>query len=289
MYDLNDLLYLMARLRDPVSGCPWDLKQSYKTIVTHTLEEAYEVAEAINKGNKTELKEELGDLLFQVVFYAQLGKEESVFAFDDIVSAIVQKLLRRHPHVFPDQNLRASFPEGTTFSDEEIKQQWERIKQEERAQKKQNEPSELERRPQFLAERDSLLSDIPNTFPTLLRAEKLQKRASQHGFDWQSIPPVLDKLEEELQELKAEMKKFSGESLRSEEAHARLKDEMGDVLFSCVNLSRFLNVNPDDALRSTNDKFQQRFQFIERMLNEQGRTVDDASLAELDALWERAK
>lgn len=280
LYDLDDLLYLMRRLREPEKGCPWDLKQTYETIVPHTLEEAYEVADAIERGSPEDLRDELGDLLFQVVFYSQLAKEEQKFDFNGITDAIVRKLLRRHPHVFPNENLHAYHDTGTSFSDEDIKQQWEQIKARERAAKPQN---DLEHQP------SSLLDDIPVNMPALNRAEKLQKRASQHGFDWQSLPPVLDKLEEEIAELKHEIRRFDGRDLRDPEVHKPLLDEMGDVFFCCVNLARFLKVNPDEALRSTNHKFYQRFTYLERSLASQGRKVDDCSLDELDRLWDKAK
>ncbi len=280
-YSLDDLRYLMARLRDPQHGCPWDLKQDFASIVHHTLEEAYEVADAIERGHKEDLKDELGDLLFQVIFYAQLGAEEGSFDFDGVVDNVVQKLVRRHPHVFPDGDLRAYFPEGTHFSDEDIKQQWERIKQQERALKKQHENAAS-------AKPASLLGDIPNNLPALNRAEKLQRRAAQHGFDWPDLPPVFAKVEEELQELKDEVDAAQGD-FRAPEVHARLVDEMGDLLFCCVNLSRFLKVSPDEALRATNQKFMTRFAYIETQLQAAGKHIDAVSLAELDRLWDEAK
>ncbi|TNC80435.1 MAG: nucleoside triphosphate pyrophosphohydrolase [Oleiphilus sp.] len=289
MYQIDDLLYLMKRLRTPETGCPWDLKQSYKSIVPHTLEEAYEVADAIEKGDRNELKDELGDLLFQVIFYAQLGKEEDAFGFDDIVDNVVRKLLRRHPHVFPDQQLKAFFPEGTTFSEDEVKTQWEQIKAEERRLKNENAVEDEVKDGAFVPARDSLLKDIPVNLPALNRAEKLQRRAAQHGFDWPDMPPVLDKLEEEIAELKTEIAKLQEQHLRDEDVHQRLTDELGDVLFCCVNLARFLKVNPDEALRSTNRKFTERFQCIEAGLHTQGKSVDETSLEELDALWDQAK
>ena len=285
MYQLSDLLYLMERLRTPVTGCPWDLKQTYETIVSHTLEEAHEVVDAIERGDKGDLKDELGDQLFQVVFYAQLGREEGAFEFSDVLNNIVEKLLRRHPHVFPKGQLRELFPEGTEFSDEDVKRQWEEIKAEERRLKPQKESSTAG----FSVDRDSVLKDIPKNFPALTRAEKLQKRAAQHGFDWPDLPPVFGKLEEEIAELKVEINQFAGQDLRSEEAHRRLTDEMGDVLFCCVNLARFLKVNPDEALRSTNNKFVSRFQYLEEKLHKQGKKLTETELAELDALWDEAK
>lgn len=284
MYQLDDLLYLMERLRDPKTGCPWDQKQDFQSIVPHTLEEAYEVADAIERGDRHDIKDELGDLLFQVVFYAQLGKEEGSFAFSDVVDNVVQKLLRRHPHVFPDKKLRAHYPEGTEFSEEEVKVQWEQIKAEERRLKQ----TQKEARSQAQAE-SNVLKDVPANLPALNRAEKLQKRAAQVGFDWPSIPPVIAKLEEEISELKAELEIYAGQDLRSEPVHSRLLDEMGDVLFCCVNLSRFLKVNPDQALRSTNTKFYERFCYLETKLAAMGKPPEQASLDEMDALWDEAK
>lgn len=285
MYQLNDLLYLMQRLRDPKTGCPWDQKQSFDTIVPHTLEEAYEVADAIERGNKHDIKDELGDLLFQVVFYSQLGAEEGSFDFSGVVDNVVRKLLRRHPHVFPEQNLHASFPEGTEFSEEEVKQQWEKIKAEERRLKAElsDEAGDAN------SSMRSVLEDIPPALPSLNRAEKMQKRAAQVGFDWPDIPPVLDKLEEEIAELKAELKEYEGRDLRESEPHQRLLDEMGDILFCCVNLARFVKVNPDEALRSTNQKFVDRFSYVEAELQQQGKLPQEASLEEMDRLWEQAK
>ncbi len=289
MYQMDDLLYLMARLRDPEYGCPWDLKQNFKSIVPHTLEEAYEVADAIQRGDRNDIKDELGDLLFQVIFYSQLGKEEQSFVFDDVIDNIVKKLVRRHPHVFPEGQLRAYFPKGTQFSDDEIKSQWEKIKQEERQLKQQCTEMPEFQSDEFQLEKDSILSDLPSNLPVLNYAEKLQKRAAQHGFDWPDIKPVIAKLEEELAELKHELAQAKGKPLDDERVHQRLQDEMGDVLFCCVNLSRFLKVKPEQALRSTNEKFIRRFQYIEKQLFDTGLTLENASLEELDAAWDQAK
>ncbi len=291
MYTLDDLRYLMSRLRDPEHGCPWDLKQSFSSIVPHTLEEAFEVADAIERGDRDEIKDELGDLLFQVIFYSQLGSEERCFDFDDVVNNIVEKLVRRHPHVFPDGDLRAFHPAGTSFTDEQIKAQWEAIKSRERALKaKQADVMNSANDACFDPARDSVLSDIPANLPSLNRAEKLQKRASQHGFDWQDIEPVFAKIEEELDEVREVLAGAEDvESLREPEIHARLQDEMGDLLFCCVNLARFLRVSPDASLRSTNQKFFQRFQYIEERLHQQGRSLEQVSLEELDQLWDEAK
>jgi len=287
MYTLEDLKYLMTRLRDPESGCPWDLKQDFSTIVPHTLEEAYEVADAIERGDRHDIKDELGDLLFQVIFYARLGSEEGSFDFEDIVDNVVQKLVRRHPHVFPDGDLRARFPEGTHFTDDQIKSQWEAIKQQERALKNQEQSKAGE--VGFDPKRDSVLRDIPANLPSLNRAEKLQKRASQHGFDWQTLPPVLDKIEEELEELRTEIARAGEGDFREAGVHERLQDELGDLLFCCVNLARFLKVSPDAALRSTNEKFTRRFTFIESRLHARQVDIEQTELETLDALWDQAK
>ncbi|KWS94526.1 nucleoside triphosphate pyrophosphohydrolase [Pseudomonas syringae] len=236
MYTVQDLLNLMARLRDPQSGCPWDLKQTYASIVPHTLEEAYEVADAIEQGDLDHLKGELGDLLFQVVFYAQLAKEEGRFEFDDVIDGITRKLLRRHPHVFPTGELYAP-AETPRLTDEHVNQRWDEIKAEERAEKS-GAPEQL-----------SLLDDVPVALPALSRAAKLQKRASQVGFDWPAALPVVDKVREELDEILEAMVDNDAEGIA---------EEVGDLLFSVVNLARHLKVDPETALRSANSKFMHR-------------------------------
>lgn len=279
-YSFEDLLYLMSRLRDPERGCPWDIKQTFESIVPHTLEEAYEVAEAIEQGDRNDIRDELGDLLFQVVFYARIAEEEGSFDFYDIADAITTKLVRRHPHVFPNKNLRAFHPEGTHFSDDQIKGQWDAIKAEERALK--TALGKHEKAP-------SILDDIPNALPSLGRAEKLQRRAANVGFDWEHIDDVFAKLEEEIAEIREVIHEAKDKSFREPEIHSRLTDEVGDLLFCGVNLARFLKVNPDEALRGCNDKFTKRFNYIERTLIEQGKAFEDCTLKELDALWDAAK
>lgn len=269
-YTLEDLLYLMDRLRDPQDGCPWDLKQTFASILPHTLEEAYEVADTIERQDWSHLGEELGDLLFQVVFYARLGKEQGQFDFEQVVDGIVRKLLRRHPHVFPDGSLESRLLPGQEISEAEIKANWERIKQ----QEKQDKP--LEKRPVHW------LDDVPAALPSVQRAEKLQKRAAVVGFDWPEIKPVFAKIREELDELEAEL-------TRSETVPDRLEDELGDVLFCCLNLARFLGVNGDKALRGANQKFIRRFNYIEDALKAQGKTLSDADLDGMDALWNESK
>ena len=266
-YSLDDLLHLMARLRDPQHGCPWDLKQSYASIVPYTLEEAYEVADAIERGDFDHLREELGDLLFQVVYYSQLAREEGRFEFAQVVDGITSKLIRRHPHVFPDGDLYGE-PDPAKLEEAAVKQRWEELKAEERAAKAA-EPVQL-----------SLLDDVPNALPALSRAAKLQKRASQVGFDWADALPVVDKVREELDEVLEAM--AGGDT----EAQA---EEVGDLLFVVVNLARKLKVDPESALRAANAKFERRFRYIETALRDQGRTLEDSNLEEMDELWGAAK
>ncbi len=267
MYQLPDLLHLMARLRDPQHGCPWDLQQNYASIVPHTLEEAYEVADAIESGDFDHLPGELGDLLFQVVYYSQLAQEEGRFDFATVVDAITRKLVRRHPHVFPDGDLYGS-PELPRLDEAAIKQRWEEIKAEERAEKAAA-PEQL-----------SLLDDVPSALPALSRAAKLQKRAAQVGFDWPEALPVVDKVREELGEVLEAM---------SDNDPQAIAEELGDLLFVVVNLARHLKVDPENALRAANGKFERRFRFIEQALREAGRPIESCDLEELDALWGEAK
>lgn len=267
MYQLNDLLYLMQRLRDPQTGCPWDLKQSYASIVPYTLEEAYEVADAIERGDFEHLPGELGDLLFQVVYYAQLATEEGRFAFADVVDGITRKLVRRHPHVFPSGDLRA-VADAQTLAEAAVKQRWEALKAEERAARAA-EPQQL-----------SLLDDVPAGLPALSRAGKVQKRAAQVGFDWPEALPVLDKVREELDEVL--------ETMAANDS-AAMADELGDLLFAVVNLSRHLKVDAEAALRQATAKFERRFRFIEQRLREAGLAIEDCSLEQLDVLWGEAK
>ncbi|MBE01647.1 nucleoside triphosphate pyrophosphohydrolase [Marinobacter lutaoensis] len=272
-YTIEDLKTLMARLRDPETGCPWDTRQSYDTIVPHTIEEAYEVADAIERGDFPHLKDELGDLLFQVIFYAQLGREDGHFDFDAIVDHLVRKLLRRHPHVFPEGTLDSRVDPEHRPDDAWIKESWERIKAEERAEKGADD------RPV------SRLDGIARALPAMARAEKLQRRAARHGFDWPGIAPVFDKLHEEIDELKEAWRAAeSGQGDRD-----AVEDELGDLLFVCVNLARFMKVNPEQALKRTNHKFESRFRAIERVLAREGRDMDDESLEALDAIWQAVK
>ncbi|CRM79876.1 nucleoside triphosphate pyrophosphohydrolase [Pseudomonas sp. 25 R 14] len=267
MYSLEDLLHLMNRLRDPQYGCPWDIKQTYATIVPHTLEEAYEVADAIERGDFDHLQGELGDLLFQVVYYSQLAREEGHFEFAGVVDSITRKLIRRHPHVFPSGDLYAPL-DIPKLSEEQVKERWEAIKAEERAEKS-DAPEQL-----------SLLDDVPSALPSLSRAAKLQKRASQVGFDWPAALPVVDNVREELDEVLEAM---------ADNDPVAIADEVGDLLFAAVNLARHLKVDPETALRGANAKFERRFRFIEQALRDTHRPMEDCTLEELDALWGEAK
>lgn len=259
-YTLADLLAVMARLRDPETGCPWDAKQSFETIAPYTIEEAYEVADAIDRGDKSGLKDELGDLLLQVVYHAQMANEEGSFAFDDVADAITRKMIRRHPHVFEDPTRRDAFL-GSGL--------WEQIKAEEKAERGEApDPS-------------SILNDVPVGMPGLTRAAKLQKRAAEVGFDWSDVGLIIEKVEEELAELK--------EAIAHGEPQERIADEFGDVAFVLANVARHLHVDPESALRGTCNKFIRRFQHIETALAAEGRTPKDADLDEMEALWNAAK
>jgi MazG family protein len=254
---LERLIAIMARLRDPVGGCAWDLEQTFATIAPYTVEEAYEVADAIERGDLTELKDELGDLLLQVVFHSRMAEEQGAFAFDDVAQAICDKMVRRHPHVFGEASQRTSGEQTTA---------WEAIKADERAGKAKAAAS--------------LLDDVPMGLPALTRAVKLTRRAARVGFTWTETRDVLAKLHEEVAELEAEV--AAGDV-------ARLRDELGDVLFVCANIGRMLDIDPEDALRATNAKFVRRFTHIEQALAADGRTPDQSDLPEMDALWDAAK
>jgi nucleoside triphosphate diphosphatase len=264
---LPELLAVMAALRTPGTGCPWDLQQDFKTIAPYTIEEAYEVADAIEKGDRNALKEELGDLLLQVVYHARMAEEEGAFAFADVVDAITTKMIRRHPHVFGSEAERAAgAPPGF----------WERIKQEERASTPTPNPS-----PQGGGGFGGVLGDVPVGLPALTRAIKLQDKAAKVGFDWPSLAPVFDKLEEELDELKA--------AIATSAERAKVGEEFGDLLFVLANVARHLKLDPEAALRAANQKFIRRFRRIEELLGERGRTPEQSSLAEMDGLWDQAK
>ena len=274
-YSIDDLKTLMARLREPDTGCPWDTKQTFASIVPHTIEEAYEVADAIEQGDYPHVKDELGDLLFQVIFYARMGQEEGHFDFDGIVDNLVRKLVRRHPHVFPEGTLESRIDPDNRPTEAWIKESWERIKEEERAQKPAPDADTSVSR----------LDGIARTLPAMARAEKLQRRAARHGFDWPDIGAVFDKLHEEIDELK-EAWQAAEDGTGERDA---VEDELGDLLFVCVNLARFMKVNPEQALKRTNRKFEMRFRAIEEILAAEGRDMDEESLEALDAIWQRVK
>jgi len=254
---IDELLHVMRRLRAPEGGCPWDREQSFETIAPYTIEEAYEVADAIEKKDKAALKDELGDLLFQVVYHAQMAEEDSAFAFADVVDAIIVKMKRRHPHVFAEAQI--------VSADAQTKA-WEAHKAAERAE----------------AGISSVLDGIPLALPALLRAVKLQKRMQRVGFDWPEIAGVFAKLQEELSELQAELEV-------PQVSRERIEDEFGDLLFVCANLSRFLGVEPETALRRANAKVERRFRAVEAALAARGLTPEKAGLAEMDRLWDTVK
>ena len=258
---LPRLLAVMAWLRDRQHGCPWDIDQTFRTIAPYTIEEAYEVADAIERDDMPALKEELGDLLLQVVYHSQIAREAGSFGFDDVAAAIADKMVDRHPHVFGDMDIRTA--DAQTVS-------WEARKAAERAAKGATEGT------------PGALDGVALALPALMRAEKIQKRAARVGFDWATIGPVIDTIEEELRELRAELEAEKVE-------HAKVADELGDVLFAVANLARHCKVDPEVALRATNNKFEKRFRHIERRLAETGRTPSDASLDEMETLWQEAK
>jgi len=258
----------MAALRTPETGCPWDLEQDFRTIAPYTIEEAYEVADAIERGDLDDLREELGDLLLQVVFHARMAEEAGAFAFGDVVQAITEKMIRRHPHVFGDEDARAA---GAA------KGMWNRIKGEEKAARR------AARAARGLSPEDGghgFLDGIPVGLPALTRAQKLQEKAAQVGFDWKEAKPILDKIAEEIGELR--------EALDISD-RAAIVDEFGDVLFSLVNFGRHLGIDAESALRGTNDKFRSRFHRVERALTASGRTLEETDLGEMERLWQLAK
>ncbi len=262
--DISGLIAIMAALRTPGTGCPWDLEQDFATIAPYTIEEAYEVADAISRGDPDDLKDELGDLLLQVVFHARLAEEKSTFAFPDVVQAITEKLIRRHPHVFGD---KAGLNTG------EVNVQWDEIKAQEKAAR-----ARAGRAP--APGRDGALAGVSPGLPALARALKLQQKAGKVGFDWNDPQAVLAKIREEADEIGAEL---------ADGARDKVAGEIGDLLFAVVNLARHLDVDPETALRTTNLKFERRFAAIEDALAASGKTPAEATLAEMDALWDQAK
>ena len=255
---MTRLLAIMARLRDQDDGCPWDLEQTFATIAPYTVEEAYEVADAVERNDLADLKDELGDLLLQVVFHARMAEEQGAFDFEDVARAINDKMVRRHPQVFANETY-------ASLSDQ--KDGWETLKAAERASKARTGPT-------------SLLNDVPVGLPGLTRAVKLSKRAASVGFVWPTVQDVVAKLHEEVGELLVEVE--AGDMTKA-------RDELGDVLFVAANLARTLDIDPEDAIRSTNAKFVRRFQYVEQQLADRGRTPDQSDLAEMDTLWDQAK
>ncbi len=254
---MGSLLDVMAKLRDPENGCPWDIEQSFDTIAPYTIEEAYEVADAIARKDMQGLREELGDLLLQVVFHSQMANDQGLFEFEDVAQGISNKMIERHPHVFGE----------TVFdSQEEQKAHWEMLKQQEREQKS--------------AEPVSAIDGVALALPALTRAEKIQKRASRVGFDWDELTPVLDKIDEELNEL------WQAAASKDEDA---IEDELGDLLFTIANVARHMNVDPEQALKKATTKFEKRFKSIERALDAEGKVISDTSAEVLDQHWRRSK
>ena len=265
----DDLVQLMARLRAP-DGCPWDRKQTHASLKPYLVEEAYEVLEAIDHTDITRLREELGDVLLQVIFHAQIGTEQEKFSIDDVIHTLAEKLVRRHPHVFGTAEQKQE-----SLNADDVKVRWEQIKRNEREDKGQD---------------SSALDGVPKTLPALLRAYQVQARAARVGFDWSDLTPVLGKLEEELREFRDAMAaSTTAASSTSAEAKEQIESELGDVLFTIVNVARFLKINPEEALRKTINRFIDRFQYMEAQTALAGRSLQNMSLEEMDALWEQAK
>ncbi|ABR73435.1 nucleoside triphosphate pyrophosphohydrolase [Actinobacillus succinogenes] len=256
-YHIQDFVRLIARLRNPNGGCPWDLKQNYQTMIPCLIEESYEVIDAIERQDTENLREELGDLLMQVVFLSQLATEEQKFTFDDVVNDVAEKIVRRHPHVFGEQS---------AGNEQEALAHWNAIKAQEKSRQKET----------------SILDGIPHAFPALLRAEKLQKKCSKVGFDWNDVNGVIAKVEEELDEVKQELN-------RPHLTQTKVNEEMGDLLFAAVNLARHVKTQPEEALRQANHKFERRFRTVEQKIRQSGKALKDCSLAELDQLWDEVK
>jgi ATP diphosphatase len=266
--DISVLIDIMARLRDPKAGCAWDLQQTFETIAPYTIEEAYEVAEAIARGDRHDICDELGDLLLQVVFHARMAEEEGAFAFPDVVEAVTRKMIRRHPHVFGPSEARTPHL---------VRELWEKIKTEEKAEKAARHGDEAP---------EGLLDAVSVAMPPMLRAVKLQQKAGTVGFDWNDPRAVLAKIREELDELEAEIDR---DEMDGRDSRLAVEAELGDVLFALANLGRHLDIDPEAAVRATNEKFRKRFSYIERKLGEAGQRPADATLQEMEALWQEAK
>ncbi|MBZ9998405.1 MULTISPECIES: nucleoside triphosphate pyrophosphohydrolase [unclassified Mesorhizobium] len=266
--DISRLIEIMAALRAPKTGCPWDIEQDFSTIAPYTIEEAYEVADAIARGDLDDLRDELGDLLLQVVYHARMAEEAGEFAFGDVVQAITTKMIRRHPHVFGDEQARSA---GMA------KGMWEKIKAQEKAEKRS---ARLARGLDPEDNGKGFLDSVPVALPALTRALKLQEKAARVGFDWSEAAPILDKIEEEIRELREALAK--GQT-------AEIKDEFGDMLFAVVNLGRHLRLDSEAALSGTNEKFRSRFHYVEQALENSGSSLEKADLDEMEALWQEAK
>jgi ATP diphosphatase len=290
-YDLADLIYLMQRLRDPESGCPWDIKQTFNSIIPYTIEEAHEVAEAIESKDWPHVEEELGDLLFHVIFYSQLGDESALFDFASVIDVLVTKLVRRHPHVFPEADLHGKRDADYCPSDDEIQAQWQVIKQQEKTLKAglRNELKVASKvfdakKPETL-ELVDYLNDIPRSLPELTRADKIQRAVSMRGFDWTEIQGVLDKVREELQEVEEEIEQADIQ---------RLQHEVGDLLFASVNVARHLSINPEQALGQANRRFSERYSLAAASLAAKDRSLElgnsnQISSGEMEHAWNEAK
>jgi nucleoside triphosphate diphosphatase len=270
---LATLVAVMAALRTPVTGCPWDLEQNFASIAPYTIEEAYEVADAIARDDLLDLRDELGDLLLQVIYHARLAEEQGVFALPDVIAAINAKMIRRHPHVFGDAQARSA---GAA------KGWWDAIKADEKAAKAAERARVASQKTE--PEIASVLSDVPAAMPALTRAIKLQEKAARVGFDWPSIAPVLAKVREEISELEVEI--AAGDSV---EKRARVQEEFGDLMFVIANVARHLDIDPEASLRAANDKFKRRFQGVEHLLAQRGKRPEQSDLAEMDALWDVVK
>jgi ATP diphosphatase len=263
--DIKQLLKIMSMLRDPQNGCPWDRKQSFQTIAPHTLEEVYEVVDTIERKDYAQLPNELGDMLFQIVFYAQLGKEQDLFDFDEVVSEIGNKLLQRHPHVFPAATIE-SFGDKKNITPDQVETNWEKIKQSERKQKG--------------GQDTSILADIPAGFPALTRAAKIQKRASQVGFDWPDHEGAIEKIREETLEL---------EQALAKQSPGIIEEELGDLFFSLVNLSRHLKIDAESCLRKATNKFEDRFRALESQVADDGVELQSLSIEAMEEYWQKVK
>ena len=262
MQSMQQLLDIMQALRDPKKGCPWDLEQNFQSLIPYTIEETYEVVDAIERNNIDDIKNELGDLLFQIVFYSQLADEQELFNFNDVAHAISEKLTRRHPHVFANTKVKNAA---------EQTREWEKIKQQEREEKAGERISEL-----------SILDDVSRTLPSLMRSEKLQKRAAKEGFDWENINDVMVKVQEELDEVQQEL-----DAVKQDKQ--KIEDEIGDLFFSCINLSRHAGLDAEQCVRKANLKFERRFRELEKIAHKRALKINQMSVEALEALWKEVK